>query len=87
MAREAGQWPARITCKRWSVWSPDRTCLALVVWEKPVEILESVTLIPLKTVGKGKKGIHFAFSADPNAATTIWNGANLTRLQTLESPE
>lgn len=62
----------------WEVeWSPDRTWLALVSWEKPVEIREARTLLPLKTVGKDKKIIHFAFSPNPNVVAYSENGTTV----------
>ena len=62
----------------WEIeWSPDRTKLALVSWEKPVDIRESLTLFPIKTVGAGKKIIHFAFSPDPNMVAYCENGSTV----------
>ena len=62
----------------WEIeWSPDRTRLALVSWEKPVDIRESLTLIPIKTVGRGKRIIHFAFSPDPNIVAYCENGTTV----------
>ena len=48
------------------VWSDDRTRAAFVGWEQPVDIRETVTLWPIRTVGEGKKIIEFAFSPDPD---------------------
>jgi hypothetical protein len=47
------------------VWSPDGKSVALVQWEKPVEIRDAVTLWHLKTIGKdvskrGNPGIGWA---------------------------
>ncbi|WP_161604220.1 WD40 repeat domain-containing protein [Roseiconus nitratireducens] len=46
--------------------SPDRTRLALVSWEQPVDIREMQTLLPIQTLCQSRKVIHFAFSSDPN---------------------
>jgi WD40 repeat protein len=43
-------------------WSRDRTRMAVVGWEKPVELRDPVSLKLLETIGNGKKIIHFAFS-------------------------
>jgi WD40 repeat protein len=48
------------------VWSDDRTRAAFVGWETPVDIRETITLWPVRTVGEGKKIIEFAFSPDPD---------------------
>jgi WD40 repeat protein len=44
------------------VWSPDRGQMAVIAWEKPVEIRDPVGLRLIETIGAGKKIIHFAFS-------------------------
>jgi hypothetical protein len=48
------------------IWRIERTPradqIALVCWEKPVEIRDAETLALVKTVGNGKKIIHFQFS-------------------------
>jgi len=46
------------------IYSPDRTRVAFVAWEKPVEIREAITLWPVRTVGANRKLIDFAFSPD-----------------------
>lgn len=43
-------------------WSPDRTRLALVSWEAPVEIRDMISLKLKETIGDDKKIIQFAFS-------------------------
>lgn len=46
------------------VYSHDRSRVAFVGWETPVEIRESITLWPVRTVGADRKLIDFAFSPD-----------------------
>jgi WD40 repeat protein len=46
------------------VYSQDRSRVAFVGWETPVEIRESVTLWPVRTIGTDRKLIDFAFSPD-----------------------
>lgn len=49
----------------WKVhWRDDGKQLALIGWEKPVQILDSVTFWKVRTIGEGKKIVHFAFSPD-----------------------
>jgi WD40 repeat protein len=45
-------------------WSRDRDRMAVIGWEKPVEVRDPVSLGLLETIGEGKKIIHFAFSPD-----------------------
>jgi WD40 repeat protein len=56
------------------VWSPDRSRVAFVGWEMPVDIRETVTLWPVCTHGEGRKLIEFAFSPDENIAAWVENG-------------
>jgi WD40 repeat protein len=56
------------------VWSDDRSRVAFVGWEKPVDIRESVTLWPVRTHGEGRKIIEFAFSPDQNIVAWTENG-------------
>jgi len=56
------------------VWSPDRSRVAFVGWEKPVDIRETVTLWPVRTHGEGRKIIEFAFSPDENIVAWVENG-------------
>jgi len=56
------------------VWSPDRSRVAFVGWEKPVDIRETVTLWPVRTLGEGRKIIEFAFSPDPELVAWTENG-------------
>ena len=46
------------------VYSQDRSRVAFLGWEKPVEIREAVTLWPVRTIGADRKLIDFAFSPD-----------------------
>src|SRR5262249_40574819 len=41
------------------VWGPKPGELALVSWEKPVEVLDAANFRPLRQIGAGKKLIHF----------------------------
>ncbi len=46
----------------WEIaWSPDRDRMAVIGWEKPVEVRDAVSLRLIETIGEGKKIIHFAF--------------------------
>jgi len=56
------------------VWSDDRSRVAFVGWEMPVDIRETVTLWPVRTHGEGKKIIEFAFSPDQNVVAWTENG-------------
>ncbi len=56
------------------VWSHDRSRLAFVGWETPVDICETVTLWPVRTHGEGRKLIEFAFSPDWNIVGLVENG-------------
>ena len=46
------------------VYSPDRSRVAFVAWEAPVEVREAITLWQVRTVGADRKLIDFAFSPD-----------------------
>jgi WD40 repeat protein len=46
------------------VWNPNGTACALVSWEAPVDVHEFRTLLKLRTFGKDRKLIAFAFSPD-----------------------
>jgi WD40 repeat protein len=46
------------------IYSADRSRVAFVAWEKPVDVREAITLWPLQTVGRDRKPIGFAFSPD-----------------------
>ena len=56
------------------VWSDDRSRVAFVGWEKPVDIRETVTLWPVQTLGEGRKIIEFAFSPQKNIVAWTENG-------------
>ena len=56
------------------VWSHDRSRLAFVGWETPVDICETVTLWPVRRHGEGRKVIEFAFSPDWNIVGLVENG-------------
>jgi WD40 repeat protein len=43
-------------------WSRDRDRMAVIGWEKPVEVRDPVSLSLLETIGEGKKIIDFDFS-------------------------
>ena len=55
------------------VWSHDRSRVAFVGWETPVDIRETVTLWPVRTHGEGRKLIEFAFSPDENIVAWVEN--------------
>jgi WD40 repeat protein len=56
------------------VWSHDRSRVAFVGWEMPVDIRETVTLWPVRTHGEGRKLIEFAFSPDEDVVAWTENG-------------
>jgi WD40 repeat protein len=64
------------------VYSPDRTRVALVGWETPVDVREAVTLWPVRTIGADRKLIQFAFSPDGRHVAYCENGtqAEITTL-------
>ena len=75
----------KIECDAWKVrWNDDGTRVAIIGWEQPVQILDGVTLWNLRTIGDGKKIIHFAFSPDPSVVAYCENGS-LPRLLNLET--
>lgn len=55
-------------------WSPGRDRVALVGWEKPVEIREALSLRKIETIGEGQKLIHFAFSPEKGVVAYCRNG-------------
>ena len=58
---------ARIDVDAWKiVWNDRGDRVAIVGWEKPVQIYDATTLWKTRTIGEGKKIIHFAFSPDPD---------------------
>lgn len=57
-----------------TAWSPERDRMALLGWEKPAEIRDSLSLKKLETVGADKKLIHFAFSPDKGVVAYCRNG-------------
>jgi WD40 repeat protein len=46
------------------VWGPKRRQLSLVSWEKPVEVVDSLTFEPLRPLFPGRRPIHMAVSGD-----------------------
>jgi hypothetical protein len=50
------------------IYSPDRNRLALVAWERPVDIRESITLWPVRTIGADRKLIDRALALHAAAA-------------------
>jgi WD40 repeat protein len=56
------------------VWSDDRTRVAFVGWEMPVDIRETITLWPVRTLGEKRKIIEFAFSPDNQLFAWTENG-------------
>jgi WD40 repeat protein len=58
-------------------WSPDRSRIGLILWEKPVEIRDSVSLGLRETFGQGKKLITFCISPDPNIVAYGENNKNV----------
>lgn len=55
-------------------WSPDRSRLALLGWEKPVEICDTVSLGLRETFGEARKLIHFAFGPRGDVVAYCENG-------------
>ena len=43
---------------------PGRDEMAFIYWERPIEVVNSSTLAPLRTIENGKRIIHFAASKD-----------------------
>jgi WD40 repeat protein len=66
------------------VWSRNGRELALVRWEKPVDIVDGTTFRPIRTLGSGKKIIHFDFHPDPKIVTFCENAmhAEILRMDT-----
>ncbi len=65
-------------------WSKSGGQMAYVGWETPVEIRDAITHVKLRTLGEGKKIIHFAFSPDPDVVAWAENcdDVELVRLST-----
>lgn len=61
-------------------WSPDGLRVALVEWEKPVEVRDTVAFLKLDEIGAGKRIIHFAFSSRPDLFAFCENGANVVEV-------
>ena len=59
-------------------WSRKRDRMAVVVWQKPVEIRDAVSLRLLETIGDGKKIIHFALSPDEDLVAYSENDRSRT---------
>src|SRR5207249_233771 len=62
------------------VWNPDRSQVAFVYWEKPVEILATEGFRKLRTIGDGKKVIGFAFSPRKDTVAFSENGFSVEML-------
>lgn len=59
----------------WEIaWSPERDRMALLGWEKPAEIRDSLSLKKLETIGADKRLVHFAFSPDCGVVAYCRNG-------------
>jgi WD40 repeat protein len=59
----------------WEIaWSPERDRMALVSWEKPAVVRDTLTLKTIETIGEGQKLIHFAFSPDKYVVAYCQNG-------------
>jgi len=56
------------------IYSEDRSRVAFVAWEKPVEVREAITLWPVRTIGANRKLIDFAFSPDQRRVAFCENG-------------
>lgn len=51
----------------WKIrFTEDGSRIAIVQWEKPVQIREGKTLMPIQTIAEDRKPIDFAFSKNPN---------------------
>jgi WD40 repeat protein len=59
-------------------WSRDRERMAVIGWEKPVEICDPITLGLIETIGEGKKIIDFDFSPDPDVVAYVENDLSNT---------
>ena len=68
------------------VYSPDRSRVAFVSWEEPVQIREAVTLWHVQTIGADRKLIDFAFSPDQRHVAYTENGT-LAEILTLSTGE
>ncbi len=63
----------------WAIaWSRDRDRMAVVGWETPVEVRDSVSLKLLETIGDGKKIIHFAFGPNEDIVAYAKNDRSQT---------
>ncbi len=54
-------------------WSHDRDRMAVIGWEKPVEVRDPISLGLLETIGEGKKIIDFEFSPKGNVVAYAEN--------------
>jgi WD40 repeat protein len=65
----------------WQIaWSRDRERMAVVGWEKPVEVRDPVSLKLLETIGDKKKIIHFAFSPKEDVVAYSENDQSKTAI-------
>ena len=55
-------------------WSPERDRMALLSWESPAIVRDSLSLETIETIGEGQKLIHFAFSPDKDVVAYCQNG-------------
>jgi len=62
-------------------YSPDRRRVAFIAWEAPVDVRESVTLWPVRTIGENKKIIQFAFSPDTSCVAYCENTSRVEILR------
>jgi WD40 repeat protein len=61
-------------------WSRDRDRMAVIGWEKPVEIRDPISLGLIETIGEGKKIIDFDFSPRKEIVAYTENGPSNTAI-------
>jgi WD40 repeat protein len=59
-------------------WSRDRDRMAVIGWERPVEVRDPVSLGLLESIGEGKKIIDFEFSPKPDVVAYVENDRSET---------
>lgn len=64
----------------------DGSRIAIVQWEKPVQIREGKTLMPIQTIAEDRKPIDFAFSKNPNVVGLSLN-SKVAEIHLLDSKQ
>ncbi len=67
------------------VWAPQGKEVAFVSWEKPVEVVAPGPFRALRTIGAGRRVIHFAFGTDRDTVALCVNGTKQAEIHNLRT--